>query len=184
MYSIHSTWVQQVATPSQLSSDEDEYFVFMLVNAYILLVETLHEVRKQKIKEKELRIENIAPFGGSFIKCLIDPRPPMSLQVASCRTHQTAKKIRKIEDITRRQYEHIKRVKTFALLTQFAMPFGSQLQHQDPDALHSHPRMIGYRLPWFWYLSGQQQAINSYQEQQQPAAQAKSRKQQASDPIT
>ena len=38
---------------------------------------------RQKIKEKELRIENIAPFGGSFIKCLIDPRPPMSLQVAS-----------------------------------------------------------------------------------------------------
>ena len=109
---------------------------------------------RQKIKEKELRIENIAPFGGSFIKCLIDPRPPMSLQVASCRTHQTTKKIRKIEDITRRQYEHIKRVKTFALLTQFAMPFGSQLQHQNPDALHSHPRMIGYRLcrsqmPWF-----------------------------------
>ena len=52
MYSIHSTWVQQVATPSQLSSDEDEYFVFMLVNAYILLVATLHEVRKSLITFK------------------------------------------------------------------------------------------------------------------------------------
>ena len=83
---------------------------------------------RQKINEKEIRIENSAPFGVSFIKCLIDPRPPMSLQVASCKTHQTIKKVRKIKDITKRQYEHIKTVKTFALLTQFAMPFGSQMQ--------------------------------------------------------
>ena len=55
----------------------------------------------QKIKEKKIRIEILPPFGCvSFIKCLIDSCPPMSLQVASCKTHRTVKKIRRVEDIT------------------------------------------------------------------------------------
>ncbi|KAI4996651.1 hypothetical protein ZWY2020_051571 [Hordeum vulgare] len=46
-----------------------------------------------EINEKEIRIENIAPFGVSFTKCLIDHHPVMpcchSKFHPSCRTHQT-----------------------------------------------------------------------------------------------
>ena len=124
---------------------------------------------RQKIKEKELRIENIAPFGGSFIKCLIDPRPPMSLQVASCRTHQKSKDFCFAHPICN------------AIWLPIAAPGpGRPSLSPTDDWLPAVPLADAM----VWYLSGQQQAINSYQEQQQPAAQAKGRKQQASDPIT
>ena len=76
----------------------------------LVLCSIVHVELRQKINDNEVRIENTAaPFGVSFIKFLIDPHPPMSLQLASCKTHQTVKKT-----LIKREYENMKTVKKFA----------------------------------------------------------------------
>ena len=60
-----------MATPSQLSSEEDEYFVFMLVNAYILLVATLQEVNNSQITLKINKFLDVSLLNWLSCICMV-----------------------------------------------------------------------------------------------------------------
>ncbi|KAI4999058.1 hypothetical protein ZWY2020_059811, partial [Hordeum vulgare] len=79
-----------ISTPSNLFCAGFKIYIWLIIYVdYFQLCSKL----SWEINEKEIRIENTAPFGVSFTKCLIDHHPVMpcchSKFHPSCRTHQT-----------------------------------------------------------------------------------------------